>query len=90
MELQKTASLDEIKRAYYKLAVKYHPDKNPNDDDTKKKFDDVNVAYKILSDHQQRTIYDYFGRLGLHFINRYGLRFSTSRWFKVCIIKRII
>jgi molecular chaperone DnaJ len=62
----KTASADEIKRAFRKLAAKYHPDKNPNDKKTaEQKFKEVAEAYEVLSDAEKRQRYDQFGHDGL-------------------------
>tara|TARA_B100002051_G_C16454012_1_gene495083 strand:- start:38 stop:493 length:456 start_codon:yes stop_codon:yes gene_type:complete len=52
------ATLNEIKEAYRKLALRYHPDKNPDDLYSQKKFIDVSRAYEILSDYEKRTEYD--------------------------------
>ncbi len=60
--LSKGASKDEIKKAYRKLAVKYHPDKNPDDNDAEKKFKEISEAYEILSDDQKRQMYDQYGK----------------------------
>jgi len=57
--VQKNASPDEIKKAYYKLAHKHHPDKGGDE----KKFKEINEAYQILSDKEKRTQYDQFGRV---------------------------
>lgn len=57
----KGASQDEIKKAYRKLAMKYHPDRNPDSEDAKAKFQECQEAYAILSDAQKRQAYDQFG-----------------------------
>ena len=63
--VSKSASTSEIKKAYRKLAVKYHPDKNPDDPDAVAKFHDINEAYEILQDDDKREIYDRHGEEGL-------------------------
>ena len=63
--VSKTASEDEIKKAFRKLAVKYHPDKNPGDKEAEKKFIEANEAYEVLSDKQTRARYDQFGHAGV-------------------------
>ena len=61
----KGASPDEIKRAYRRMAMKYHPDKNPNDKDAEAKFKECAEAYEVLSDPEKRKNYDQFGHEGL-------------------------
>ncbi len=61
LNVEKTAGDDEIKRAFRKLAMKYHPDKNPNDKLAEEKFKKVNEAYSVLSDPQKRRSYDMGG-----------------------------
>jgi len=57
----KTASIDEIKAAYRKLAKKYHPDLNPNDKAAEEKMKEINAAYEVLGDEKKRANYDRFG-----------------------------
>ncbi len=63
--VQKNASETEIKRAYRRLAVKYHPDKNPGDQEAEEKFKEAAEAYSVLSDTQKRASYDRFGHSGM-------------------------
>ena len=63
--LSKGASDDEIKKAYRKLAKKYHPDMNPGDKTAEAKFKEVNEAYSVLSDKDKRAKYDQFGHAGV-------------------------
>lgn len=62
----KTASADDIKKAYRKLARKYHPDINPGNEDTKQKFQQVNEANEVLSDPEKRKKYDEYGENWKH------------------------
>ena len=60
--VSKNVTDEELKKAYRKLAKKYHPDANPdNKEEAEKKFKEVNEAYEILSDKQKRQMYDQFG-----------------------------
>jgi molecular chaperone DnaJ len=62
--VSRSASQDEIKKAYRKLAMKYHPDKNPNDKKAEEQFKEISEAYEILSDEKKREMYDQFGFAG--------------------------
>jgi len=74
----KTASADDVKRAYRRMAMKYHPDKNPNDKDAEAKFKECAEAYEVLSDPEKRQRYDQFGHDGLRGI---GTRdYSHMNW----------
>ncbi len=64
--VSKTASADEIKKAYRKLARKYHPDINPDDEEAKKKFQQINEANEVLSDPEKRKKYDEYGENWKH------------------------
>lgn len=63
--VEKNASADQIKSAYRKLAIKYHPDKNPGDKEAETKFKECAEAYEVLSDSNKRARYDQFGHDGL-------------------------
>ncbi|MCI5193182.1 MAG: J domain-containing protein [Candidatus Electrothrix sp. AU1_5] len=68
--IDKTASAAEIKKAYRKLALKYHPDKNPDNKEAEAKFKQISEAYAVLSDEQKRQQYDTYGSAG--FQQRYS------------------
>ena len=63
--VEKNASADEIKKAYRKAAVKYHPDKNPGDKEAEEKFKEAAEAYDVLSNSDKRARYDQFGHAGM-------------------------
>jgi molecular chaperone DnaJ len=65
LEISKNADKSTIKKAYRKMAMKYHPDKNPDDKQAEDMFKEINEAYQVLSDEQKRSIYDRYGREGL-------------------------
>ena len=76
--VNKSASADEIKRAYRRMAMKYHPDKNPDDKEAEAKFKECAEAYEVLSDPNKRQRYDQFGHEGLRGI---GMRdYAHMRW----------
>ena len=63
--LKKGASEDEIKKAFRKMAMKYHPDKNPGDKSAEERFKEINEAYSVLSDPDKKSKYDRFGHAGV-------------------------
>lgn len=65
LEISKSAGKSEIKKAYRKMAMKYHPDKNPGDNEAEENFKAVNEAYQVLSDDEKKSIYDRYGKSGL-------------------------
>lgn len=64
--IDKSATADDIKKAYRKLARKYHPDINPNDDNAKQKFQEINEANEVLTDPEKRKKYDQYGENWKH------------------------
>lgn len=66
------ATQEEIKKAYRKMALKHHPDKNPNNPEATEKFKEVNHAHSILSDPSKREIYDKYGSMGLYIAEQFG------------------
>lgn len=65
LEVSKSATADEIKKAYRKLAIKYHPDKNPDNPEAEEKFKEAAEAYEVLSNPEKKQRYDQFGHQGL-------------------------
>ncbi|XP_059263558.1 dnaJ homolog subfamily C member 5G [Mustela nigripes] len=108
LELKKGASPEDIKKAYSfqpssphapfgyclgrKLALKYHPDKNPGDAQAAEIFKEINTAHSILSDPKKRKIYDRHGSLGIYIYDHFGEEGVTyyftmnSCWFKTLVL----
>jgi molecular chaperone DnaJ len=80
--IQKNASKDDIKKAYRKLAILYHPDKNPGNKEAEDKFKEATEAYEILSDDQKKSAYDQFGFAGVEGMNSGGHDWSAFRGFE--------
>jgi molecular chaperone DnaJ len=72
LEVSKGASADELKKAYRKLAIKYHPDKNPGDKEAEDKFKEIAEAYSVLSDPDKKARYDQYGHAGVGGASGYG------------------
>lgn len=65
LKIPKSATKDDIRKAYRKLALKWHPDKNPNNmEEANKKFKEISEAYEVLSDDRKRRMYDHYGKEG--------------------------
>lgn len=95
LDLQKGASVEEIKKSYRRLALKYHPDKNQNNPEAAEKFKEINYAHAVLTDDRKKRIYDAYGSLGLHTAETIGednaaaVLLAQNKWFKalaVCLI----
>ena len=65
LNINKDSSDSDIKKAYRKLAMKYHPDKNPNNKECEEKFKEISEAYSVLSDSNKRKSYDMYGKEGM-------------------------
>ena len=76
--VDKSASLDDIKKAYRKLAIKYHPDRNPGDKTAESKFREATEAYEILSDDKKRPLYDQYGFAGVDDAVGGGAQYSRA------------
>ncbi|MBA3684794.1 MAG: molecular chaperone DnaJ [Planctomycetes bacterium] len=75
--VEKGGSVDEIKKAYRKLAMKHHPDRNPGDKDAETKFKEAAEAYEVLSDEQKRQRYDQLGHAGVDGMGHAGQGFHS-------------
>ena len=72
LEVDKTATIDVIKKAYRKKAIQYHPDKNPGDKEAEEKFKEAAEAYDVLSNPDKRARYDQFGPEGVNGAGGFG------------------
>lgn len=92
MGLEKGATAEAIKKAYRRLALKYHPDKNPDSPEAAEKFKEINNANLILADETKRKIYDEYGSMGLNIAEQFGdnsvkYYFLMSKcWFKTLLV----
>ena len=77
--VDKSASADEIKKAYRKKAIQYHPDKNPGDKEAEEKFKEAAVAYEVLSNPDKRARYDQFGHEGMSGAGGFGGGFGGGQ-----------
>jgi len=90
--IPKNSTQDDIKKAYRKLALKYHPDKNPDNPDAEAKFKDINQANSVLSNETKRQIYDQYGSMGLQLAEQFGEEnfkaylLANSKWCKFLMI----
>ncbi|XP_053290521.1 dnaJ homolog subfamily C member 5 isoform X2 [Pleuronectes platessa] len=90
--LERGATQEDIKKAYRKLALRHHPDKNPDNPEAAEKFKEINNANSILSDENKRKIYDEYGSMGLYVAEQFGdesvkLHFLVNKWwFKALLV----
>ncbi|KAL8614130.1 DnaJ subfamily C member 5 [Nucella lapillus] len=90
--LEKGAAPEEVKKAYRRLALRFHPDKNPGNPEAADKFKEINRANTILSDCTKRGIYDRYGSLGIYAAEQFGEEnvntylVLTSGWCKVLVV----
>ena len=81
--VERSASADDVRKAYRKLAMQYHPDRNPGDKQAEEKFKEINEAYQVLSDTQKRARYDQLGSAYSNWQQRGGSPgdFDWGQWF---------
>jgi len=88
LDIPKTSTAVDIKKKYRRLALKYHPDKNPDNAEAEEMFKKINQANSILSDEKKRQLYDEYGSFGLYIAEQVGddlvgsVMFFQSKWFK--------
>ena len=70
--VKRDASEADLKKAYRRLAMKYHPDRNPDNDSAEKNFNEAKEAYEVLADGEKRSAYDQFGHAGVDPSSRMG------------------
>lgn len=92
LEISKDATDEDIKKAYRTLALRYHPDKHPNDPSANEKIREINYAHLILKDPTKRKIYDHYGHMGINMMNQIGeenmsiFLISQNRCFRLCVL----
>ncbi|KAI0220477.1 DnaJ-like subfamily C member 5, partial [Lamellibrachia satsuma] len=92
LQVQRTATQDEVKKSYRRLALKLHPDKNPDNPEAVDQFKELNRANMVLSDLTKRAIYDKYGSLGLYVAEQFGEEnvntyfVLTSPWCKALFV----
>lgn len=92
LEISEDASDEDIKKAYRTLALKYHPDKHPNDPTANEKIREINYAHFILKDPTKRKIYDQYGPMGINMMNQIGeenmsiFLISQNKCFRFCVL----
>lgn len=93
LDIPKSSTDQEIKKKYRRLALKYHPDKNPGNPEAEEMFKRINQANAVLSDEKKRRLYDKYGSFGLYIAEQVGeenvdmvdsIMFFQSNWFKAC------
>lgn len=80
--IDRDATSEQIRRAYRKLALRHHPDKNPGDPTAAERFGEISHAYNVLSDGEKRAIYDDHGSFGLFIAQQFGAR-NTDLYFRL-------
>ena len=81
LSVPRNATEDEVRKAYRRLAMKYHPDRNPDDKEAEEKFKEAKEAYEVLTDSQKRAAYDQFGHAGLDAARGGGPGFNPADAF---------